>query len=46
MDVDASAIPGQKPQPPLAGPVGVGPILLHASFALLIVLGKIGRAHV
>ena len=41
MDVDASAIPGPKPQPPVAGPVGMAPILLHASFALLIVLGTL-----
>ena len=41
MDVDASAIPGQKPQQPVVGPVGMAPILLHASFALLIVLGVV-----
>lgn len=37
MDVDASASSHQ----PGAGPVGVAPILLHASFALLIVLGTL-----
>lgn len=41
MEVDASASPGPNPQQPLAGPVGVAPILLHASFALLIVLGTL-----
>ena len=41
MEVDASASAGPNPQQPLAGPVGVAPILLHASFALLIVLGTL-----
>ncbi|MBL7650342.1 MAG: hypothetical protein JNK74_29665, partial [Candidatus Hydrogenedentes bacterium] len=37
MDIDASANPHQ----PVAVPVGMAPILLHASFALLIVLGTL-----
>ena len=37
MDVDASASPRQ----PVAGPVGMVPILLHSAFALLIVLGTL-----
>ena len=41
MDVDASASPGPKPQQPVAGTVGMAPILLHAAFALLIVLGTL-----
>ncbi|GAP38937.1 MAG: hypothetical protein AB7U92_06515 [Piscinibacter sp.] len=41
MDVDASASPGPKPQQPVAGPLGMAPILLHAAFALLIVLGTL-----
>ena len=50
MDVDASASPGPKPQQPVAGPVGMAPILLHAAFALLIVLGPLmveaARRHI
>jgi hypothetical protein len=41
VEVDASASPGPKPQQPVAGPVGMAPILLHAAFALLIVLGTL-----
>lgn len=41
MDVDASASPGPKRQQPVSGPVGMAPIFLHASFALLIVLGTL-----
>ena len=41
MDVDASASPRQ----PVAGPVGMVPILLHAAFALLIVLGMVAGEH-
>jgi len=41
MDADASASPGPKTQQPVAGPVGMVPILLHAAFALLIVLGTL-----